>query len=144
MFATDRQLDDLLHAALADAPLKPDEFAVASVIAHEGPLRPTVLARLTGLRPTTLSNYLRRFEAEGLLTRTRDAEDGRAILVELTAEGRGRADACAPAFQQAQAAFESVLDELGAGQADILEALETISRALEVALENVRPAPRRA
>ena len=144
MFANDRQLDDLLHTAMAGAPLKPDEFAVASVIAHEGPLRPTLLARLTGLRPTTLSNYLRRFEADGLVSRTRDVEDGRAFLVELTTEGRRRADACGPAFQQALGSFESALDELGAGQADILEALETISAALDVAMERVRPGPRRA
>jgi DNA-binding MarR family transcriptional regulator len=159
LFATGRQLSTLLHEELADAPLTPDEFAVTSVLLLEQPVRPTELARLTGLRPTTMSNYLRRFEAGGVVTRRRDPDDGRATLVELTADGKARTEACFPGFGSAIGSFQKALAEAGVPELDVIEALEGVSRALDLALEKValekassekvraeelRPGPRRA
>jgi len=144
LFATGRQLSTLLQEVMEDAPLTPDEFAVTSVLRLEQPVRPTELARLTGLRPTTLSNYLRRFEAAGVTTRRRDPDDGRASLVELTAEGVRRTEACFPAFAEAIGTFQKALAEAGVPELDVLEALEAVSGALETSLERIRPARRRA
>jgi DNA-binding MarR family transcriptional regulator len=148
LFATGRQLSTLLHEEMADSPLTPDEFAVTSVLLLEQPVRPSELARLTGLRPTTLSNYLRRFEASGIVTRRRDPDDGRASLLELTAEGKERTEACFPGFASAIGSFQKALAETGVPELDVVEALEGVSRALDlalekVALEKVRPARRR-
>ncbi len=143
LFATGRQLSTLLQEVMVDAPLSPDEFAVTSVLLIEAPVRPTELARLTGLRPTTLSNYLRRFEADGLVTRRRDPDDGRASLVELTGEGEERTRACFPAFATAIGTFQKALADGGVPELDVLETLEAVSKALGVALERVRPEPRR-
>ena len=153
LFATGRQLGTLLHEEMAGAPLTPDEFAVTSVLRLEQPVRPTDLARLTGLRPTTLSNYLRRFEADGVVTRRRDPDDGRASLVELTAEGVRRTEDCFPAFGSAIGSFQKALVEAGVPELDVVEMLEAVSGALDLALEKVaaekaaagkvRPAPRR-
>jgi DNA-binding MarR family transcriptional regulator len=152
LFATGRQLRTLLDDEMAGAPLTPDEFAVTSVVRLEQPVRPTELARLTGLRPTTLSNYLRRFEAGGLTTRRGDPADGRASLVELTAEGLERTEACFPAFAAAIGSFQKALAEAGVPELDVVETLEQVSRALDLAQEKtalekarakVRPAPRR-
>ena len=149
LFATGRQLSTLLHEEMADSPFTPDEFAVTSVLLLEQPVRPTELARLTGLRPTTLSNYLRRLEAAGVVSRRRDPDDGRASLVELTAEGRERTEACFPGFASAIGSFQKALAETGVPELDVVEMLESVSRALDLALEKVaaervRPAPRRA
>ena len=164
LFATGRQLSSLLHEEMADAPLTPDEFAVTSVLLIEQPVRPTELAGLTGLRPTTMSNYLRRFEADGVVTRRRDPDDGRASLVELTADGVARTEACFPAFGSAIGSFQKALAEAGVPELDVIDTLEAVSRALDLALEKValekvalekvalekvrpekvRPAPRRA
>lgn len=149
LFATGRQLSTLLHEEMATAPLTPDEFAVTSVLRLEQPVRPTDLARLTGLRPTTLSNYLRRFEAVGLVTRRRDPADGRASLVELTEEGVRRTEECFPAFASAIGSFQKALAEAGVPELDVVETLEAVSGALDLALEKVekekvRPARRRA
>ena len=46
------------------------------------------LVRLTHLRPPTVSVLLRQMEADGYVTRTRDENDGRAVLVRLTEKGR--------------------------------------------------------
>ena len=154
LFATGRQLGTLLHEEMAEAPLTPDEFAVTSVLLLEQPVRPTELARLTGLRPTTLSNYLRRFEAGGIVSRRRDPDDGRASLLELTPEGRERTEGCFPAFGSAIGSFQKALAEAGVPEFDVIETLESVSRALDLALDKValekdqpkrvRPATRRA
>jgi DNA-binding MarR family transcriptional regulator len=149
LFATGRQLSTLLHEEMVDSPLTPDEFAVTSVLLLEQPVRPTDLARLTGLRPTTLSNYLRRFETKGIVSRRRDPGDGRASLVELTPEGVARTEACFPAFASAIGSFQKALAETGVPELDVIETLEGVSRALDLALEkveleNVRLRPRRA
>ncbi len=137
LFATGRQLSTLLQEEMAGAPLTPDEFAVTSVLLLEQPVRPTELARLTGLRPTTLSNYLRRFEAEGVLTRRRDPDDGRASLLELTPDGVARTEACFPAFGSAIGSFQKALAEAGVPELDVVDTLEAVSRALDLALEKV-------
>jgi DNA-binding MarR family transcriptional regulator len=137
LFATGRQLRTLLDEELADSPLTPDEFAVTSVLLLEQPVRPTELAELTGLRPTTLSNYLRRFEAAGVVTRRRDPDDGRASLVELTAEGKAQTEACFPGFGSAIGSFQKALAETGVPELDVVEMLESVSRALDLALEKV-------
>jgi DNA-binding MarR family transcriptional regulator len=133
LFATDQQLSRLLAAAMADAPLRPDEFAVTSVLRLVGPVRPTALAELTGLRPTTLSNYLRRFEDAGLVRRRRDPADGRAHLVALTARGTRETVACFPAFEGAISAFRKALADEGVPERDVIDTLEAVSRALATA-----------
>jgi DNA-binding MarR family transcriptional regulator len=137
LFATGRQLSTLLAEEMADAPFTPDEFAVTSVLLLEQPVRPTELARLTGLRPTTLSNYLRRFEAGGTVARRKDPADGRASLVELTPEGAERTRACFPGFASAIGSFQKALAESGVPELDVVETLESVSRALDLALEKV-------
>lgn len=137
VFATGRQLSSLLHDVMADAPLTPDEFAVTSVLRLEAPVRPSALAALTGLPVTTLNHYLRRFEADGLVRRQRDPADGRAVLLELTDEGRRRTEDCFPAFGHAIGTFEKALADEGLPEADLLHALEAMSRALQVAYDGL-------
>jgi DNA-binding MarR family transcriptional regulator len=138
LFATSRQLSTLLNDVLADAPLTPDEFAVTSVLRLEAPVRQKELAALTGLAPTTLAHYLRRFEADGLINRERDPDDGRAILLELSEEGIRRTEACFPAFAHAIGTFQKALADEGVQEIDVLESLEAMSRAFDVARKRIR------
>jgi DNA-binding MarR family transcriptional regulator len=133
LFATDQQLARLLQTAMVDAPLRPDEFAVTSALRLTAPVRPSELAEITGLRPTTLSNYLRRFEGSGLVRRRRDPLDGRASLLTLTAKGLRRTEACFPAFEHAIGTFRKALVEEGVPEKDVLDTLESVSRALAAA-----------
>ena len=133
LFAVDRQLAELLATALADAPIKPTDFAVTSVLRLTGPVRPTELARLVGMRPTSLSNYLRRLGDAGLVRRRQDPTDGRAVLVSLTAKGRRATEACFPGFGAAIEAFRSALTDQGVREDDLLEMLESVSRAFDQA-----------
>lgn len=133
LFATDQQLARLLQIAMGDAPLRPDEFAVTSALRLAAPVRPSELAEITGLRPTTLSNYLRRFEESGLVRRRRDPADGRATLLTLTTKGRRQTEACFPAFEAAIGAFRKALAGEGVPERDVIDTLEAVSRAIATA-----------
>jgi DNA-binding MarR family transcriptional regulator len=135
--AVDGQLGTLLQLAMRECPLTPVEFAVTSVLRLTGPVRAGELAELTGRRPTSMSNYLRRFEERGLVRRRTDARDGRATLVSLTARGIRETEACFPAFGEAIITFRKALADDGIDEADILAALEATSRALATALKDV-------
>jgi DNA-binding MarR family transcriptional regulator len=141
--AVARELSALLAIALRDAPLTADEFAVTSVLRLTGPLRAGELARLTGHRPTSLSNYLRRFEERGIVTRGRDPDDRRATVVSLTERGVSDTVACFPAFQTAIEAFRRRLAEAGLDESELLAVLESTSRSLRAAYDDVTddPAP---
>ena len=137
VYAVDQQLGTLLATAMAGCPLTPDEFAVTSVLNLLGPVRPSELSAQTGMRPTTLSNYLRRFEERGLVRRRRDPADGRASLVSLTARGTRQTTACFPAFHQAITSFHDALLEEGLTEDELLKVLETVSRAMSGAQERL-------
>jgi DNA-binding MarR family transcriptional regulator len=142
IFAVDSQLGSLLQATMQDCPLTPEEFAVTSVLNLSGPTRAGELASLTGLRPTSMSNYLRRFEERGLVRRRTDPSDRRASLVSLTPKGVRQTLACFPAFQGAIEAFQKALADEGVHEADLLSALEGASRALTVAEATAGRKPR--
>ena len=52
LYAASRAAGELVRAAMVDAPLTPEEYAVYSVLFDEGPHAPTELARRTGMPPT--------------------------------------------------------------------------------------------
>jgi DNA-binding MarR family transcriptional regulator len=141
LFAVDSQVGSLLHVTMRDCPLTPEEFAVTSVLNLTGPTRVGELRALTGLRPSSMSNYLRRFEARGVVRRRTDASDRRASLVSLTAKGRRQTLACFPGFSAAIGAFQKALADEGVQEADLLDALEGASRALTLAQEAVASPP---
>src|SRR5262245_65491330 len=83
-----QQLRPVLTQALDGAPLRGDEYAVYSLLAEQGPLSPTLLARRTGMPATTVSDHIRAMTDRGHLTREPNPQDGRAAVLRLTADGR--------------------------------------------------------
>lgn len=144
LYAVDRQLGALLRASMRTHPLTPDEFAVLSTLRLTGPIRAGELAALTGHPPTSMSNYLRRFEERGLLRRQRDPADRRATLVQLTDLGVADTVACFPGFRNAIDRFRDALEEEGVGEAQLLDQLEAVSRALGQAQARVDEAQEQA
>jgi len=86
------------------------------------------------MRPTTLSNHLRRLGERGLVRRRPDPHDGRAALLRLTAKGRRDTEACFPAFSDAIVLFRKALADEGVDEAEVLATLETVGRALDAAI----------
>jgi DNA-binding MarR family transcriptional regulator len=55
----------------------------------DGPRRITELAKFEGLAQPTMTSLVKQLEQRGLVRRERQAEDGRVVLVHLTARGAG-------------------------------------------------------
>jgi DNA-binding MarR family transcriptional regulator len=76
------------HELLATVGLHPgQEFLLAALDVH-GPVAVGDLADLLGVEQPTVTKMLRRMGPTGWVERHTDPEDGRRVLVELTATGR--------------------------------------------------------
>lgn len=61
--------------------LKDVEIDCLDLIDQQGPFSPSELARRTGLHPATMTGILDRLERAGWITRERDPDDRRAVLI---------------------------------------------------------------
>jgi DNA-binding MarR family transcriptional regulator len=75
------QLAALNHRVGSEASLRDADLDTFDLVARHGPISPSVLARLAGLHPATMTGVLDRLEAGDWISRTRDATDRRAIAV---------------------------------------------------------------
>lgn len=64
------------------------EASVLMRLEREGPSSPGELARLENVTPQAVGSVLSALEAEGLIARNPDPNDGRKVIVEITGEGR--------------------------------------------------------
>ena len=83
-----------LDEVLAPSSLDSDEFAMYSVLRSRAGMTPSELAHWMSAPATTVSSYVKRFEAKGHLERSPNPDDGRSYLLHLTPAGR-RAHAAA-------------------------------------------------
>lgn len=125
-------LDQAVDQTLARHGLARDGFDVLAALRRSGPpylLSPTELYDRLMRTSGAVTNRLRRLEAMSLVRRVPDPEDGRRLLVALTAEGRRAIDAAAPEHLENERTLLSVLTP--AEQAE----LATLLRKLLVAME---------
>jgi DNA-binding MarR family transcriptional regulator len=76
------------RAARAGVDVSTPGMGVLGALVRGGAQRVSELAVRTGLVGTQVSRELRRLEREGLVARTRDTADGRAVQVTITPAGR--------------------------------------------------------
>jgi DNA-binding MarR family transcriptional regulator len=91
-----RHLDRARRAAFAAQGLEPWEFDVLSALRRQGPpyqLSPGALLHATLVTSGTMTNRIDRLAADGLVSRHRDQQDKRGVLVTLTERGKRVADA---------------------------------------------------
>lgn len=62
--------------------------SVLSELVHGGPRRMSTLAEFESVRQSSMTALVDRLERLGLVTRTRDPEDRRAVLIRATRKGR--------------------------------------------------------
>ena len=134
VWLTSRATGDLLDAALAPAGLDGDEFAIYSVLTAAPSITPTELARWMAAPPTTVSSYVKRFEARGHVQREPNPGDRRSYRIKLTPSGRRTYRAAAALFAPLRT---RVAEGLGAQEADVREALVT----LRTVLDDIRHSP---
>ena len=129
LYAASRASSELIHAAMVEAPLTPEEYAVYSVIFDEGPHAPTELARRTGMPPTSMSHFVRAMLERGHAERAPLPEDRRSYRIVLTEAGlQAHADS-SRAFQEANDRF---VGALAVDEEDARAILRAIGRAAAV------------
>jgi DNA-binding MarR family transcriptional regulator len=128
VWLTSRATADLLDTALAPAGLDSDEFAIYSVLTAAPSITPTELARWMAAPPTTVSSYVKRFEARGHVRREPNPADRRSYRIKLTPAGRRAYRAAAALFIPLRT---RVAEGLGTHEADVREALVTLRTVLD-------------
>lgn len=88
-------LQQRIEQALRPLDLSFGDFDVINTVRREGGrrgLHPTTLTAQALITTGAMTTRLNRLERNGLITRSPDPEDGRAVLVRLTRLGRSRAE----------------------------------------------------
>jgi DNA-binding MarR family transcriptional regulator len=83
------QLSLLNHHVGAQVELRDVDLDCLELINRHGPLNPSALARRAGLHPATMTGILDRLERGGWITRDRDPDDRRAVVVRVLRERGG-------------------------------------------------------
>jgi DNA-binding MarR family transcriptional regulator len=74
----------------AGTEMRPSRASALVTVELHGPLTPSELAEIEGVKRPTATRILRGLEGEGLIERTPDPNDGRSALISITADGRER------------------------------------------------------
>ena len=85
--AAHQRMGQLVERELAADGVAAADYALLSLVGLRGPARLTEVAAELGMPLTTASDALRRLEARGHVRRSRNPDDGRSVLVELTDAG---------------------------------------------------------
>lgn len=94
LYAASNLLNRLYRPILAELGLTYPQYLVMLVLWKQVPQTVGSLGDLLHLDSGTLTPLLKRMETAGLISRTRDADDERRVLIDVTAKGRAlRADA---------------------------------------------------
>lgn len=128
----------LLADAMADCGMRPDEYAVYSVLVDDGPSSPTRMAEATGVPPTSMSNYVRAMVDRGHVERVRNARDGRSVVLSLTPSGRAAHRRAGRAFAEANDRFLAGLEAAGAAFDAVRATVRTVGDAAESASVDLR------
>lgn len=96
VYAVNRAFGRFYQAAISESGLTYPKFVILNTLKDAGPLTVSDLSTRAGVEPNTLSPLLKKMASFGVLTRERDPEDERRVMIALTETGRtllARADA---------------------------------------------------
>ena len=103
---------ELLDSAVADyLGLDRSAYRALDILDQEGPMTAGRLAERARLSPAATTALLDRLEEKGLARRTRDTEDRRRVLVEVTPELQRGAEALYGTFEDGMRALDAYSDE---------------------------------
>lgn len=131
------RLNNLVRRRVPSAELTAAQSTALTTVLDHGPMRMGELADREQFRMPTATSIIRRVEKLGLVRRRPDPDDGRAVLVELTEDGRERLTRVARARNDLIA---TLLDQLA--EAD-REAIAASVPALTAMLALDLPGPER-
>jgi DNA-binding MarR family transcriptional regulator len=105
-----------------------------SLIEARGNVSTSALAQLLGIDPSTASRNLAGLERAGLISRKRDASDGRQTDVRLTQKGKRLAEAV---NTDALRSFAALIDRVPRGERQrVTDAIEVLARVVTLGEES--------
>jgi DNA-binding MarR family transcriptional regulator len=82
------RLSRQLNASVVDVGFSPSQLSVLGSVSRRGPIGVGELAELEGINPTMLSRIVGKLHDGQLIARVAHPDDGRAVVVQVTAAGR--------------------------------------------------------
>ena len=137
LFVLSQRIRELLVAAMATSPLRPEEYATYSVVFEDEAVSPTAMAAQLSMPLTTVVDAIRTMEVRGHARRIPNPRDRRSYLVVLTGDGLR---AHAEAHDRFEVGYQAFLAQLPHGEAVAQAAVATLLGAAERALRAARPA----
>lgn len=126
-FVTAQRIKRVLTDALSESGMRPDEYAVYSLLFERGPLTATEMAGFLAMPLTTVLDFLKDMTAAGHLVRTSHPFDGRAVQVSLNRSGIS-------AQKRAHAHWDVVRKQIEDGLPSV-PLVRSALRALDVSVE---------
>ena len=124
----------LIERVFEEENLDAGEFDVLATLLRSGApyrMRPTELHRSLMISSGGLTDRLRRLAQAGLVSRPAAEEDGRSLLVELTEEGRAKAERVFRKDMEIEMGMLAMLDEGERGR--LADLLRKLSHAIAIA-----------
>ncbi len=126
VFVLGQAVKRLLETAMANGPLRPEEYAVYSVVFEAESVTPTAMAAALAMPLTTVMDWIGLMERRGHARRRPHPSDGRATLLTLSAEGlRVHREA----NRQFERAYRALLEALPADERPLREAMVALREA---------------
>ena len=135
LFVVNSGVRTLLGRTMADAGLRPDEYALYSAVVVAQPVSVTDLCRSVGMPLTTVSDYVRTMTARGHVARTPNPADSRSVLLSLTPSGRAAHTRARASFDDTMARISAALTVPPAEVSRALTALDEAVRAVAADLD---------
>jgi len=123
-----RLLERAVEEELAPSGLHHGQGRILLNIKASGEITQANLARLTDVKPATVTNMLKPLEAKKLVRRRTDPKTNRAIIVSLTAEGESACVQIKSAWDRIEKRMHESLPEIEMDEH--FQSLETIRSAL--------------
>jgi DNA-binding MarR family transcriptional regulator len=134
-FVTAQRLKRVLADAMAESGLRPDEYAVYSLLLEHGPLTATQMAEYLGMPLTTALDYIRSMSGAGHVVRTAHPFDGRATELSLSRAGER-------AQRRANAHWEVVRKQIEENLTVSIKDIRRALNALDDSADSARLAPK--
>lgn len=109
--------------AFADTDVRPGEFTVLWVLAHNPGLRQGSLARTLMIKPAHMTKLVQRLVDEGFVTRTIPPEDRRSVCLTLTEAGEAHVAGHKPRFLSVHTP-----DQVGLNEREYAQLLTLLSK----------------
>lgn len=135
VFVLGQRTRALVADAMRDADMRPDEYAVYSVVFEAGPLTQTDLAERLGMAVTTVADDVRTMVERRHLRKRPHPADQRAALLSLTPEGIRAHRRASRSFEVAARAMHDQLPPLKEEEAR--EILQRLTSSAEHALDSI-------